>query len=88
MSYSVDVNVPLYASDQANPRHQEALHFLRSRASDPELFCISWPTLRSFDGRIFHTISDNRFSESIPSKPLIGFESSDYEFDPKKALGR
>lgn len=38
MSYSADVNVLLYASDQASPRHHEAIRFLRNRASDPELF--------------------------------------------------
>jgi len=38
MSYSVDVNVLLYASDQASPRYDKAIQFLQSRASDPELF--------------------------------------------------
>ena len=41
MSYSVDVNVLLYASDQANPYNEEAMRFLQIRASDPELFCIA-----------------------------------------------
>ncbi len=48
MSYSVDVNVLLYASDQANTRYNKAIQFLRSRESDPELFCISWPTLMAY----------------------------------------
>ena len=48
MSYSVDVNVLLYASDQASPNYDKALQFLQSRASDPELFCISWPTLMAY----------------------------------------
>lgn len=48
MSYSVDVNVLLYASDQASPRYDRALQFLQSRASDPELFCISWPTMMAY----------------------------------------
>ena len=48
MSYSVDVNVLLYASDQANPKHAEAIQFLLNRASDPELFCISWSTLMAY----------------------------------------
>ena len=48
MSYSVDVNVLLYASDQASHRHDEAIHFLLNRASDPELFCISWSTLMAY----------------------------------------
>ena len=48
MSYSVDVNVLLYASDQANHRHDQAIQFLLSRASDPELFCILWSTLTAY----------------------------------------
>jgi len=48
MSYSVDANVLLYASDQANSRHAEAIQFLLNRASDPELFCISWSTLMAY----------------------------------------
>ena len=48
MSYSVDVNVLLYASDQANPRYDRALQFLLNRASDPELFCIAWSTLMGY----------------------------------------
>jgi toxin-antitoxin system PIN domain toxin len=48
MSYSVDVNVLLYASDQANPRYEKAIHFLQDRASDPELFCIAWSTVMAY----------------------------------------
>ena len=48
MSYSVDVNVLLYASDQTNPRHDQAMQFLLNRASDPELFCIAWSTLMGY----------------------------------------
>jgi toxin-antitoxin system PIN domain toxin len=48
MSYSVDVNVLLYASDQAGPRYDEAIQFLLNRASDPELFCVCWTTLMSY----------------------------------------
>jgi len=48
MSYSVDVNVLLYASDTSSPKHPEAIRFLKQRASDPDLFCIAWPTLIAF----------------------------------------
>jgi len=48
MSYSVDVNVLLYASDTSSPKHAEAIRFLKQRASDPDLFCIAWPTLIAF----------------------------------------
>jgi toxin-antitoxin system PIN domain toxin len=48
VSYSVDVNVLVYASDQSNPRHATASRFLKDRASDPEIFCVAWPTLMSY----------------------------------------
>ena len=48
MSYSVDVNVLLYASDTSSPRHPEAIRFLEQRASDPDLFCLAWPTLIAY----------------------------------------
>ena len=48
MSYSVDVNVLLYASDTSSPKHAEAIRFLKQRASDPDLFCIAWATLIAF----------------------------------------
>ncbi len=48
MSYSVDANVLLYASDRSSPKHPEAIRFLKQRASDPDLFCIAWSTLIAF----------------------------------------
>ena len=48
MSYSVDVNVLLYASNRASPRHQSAKRFLDSRATDPDLFCIASLTVMSY----------------------------------------
>ena len=48
MSYSVDVNILLYASDSSSPRQAAAGHFLEQRGSDPDLFCIAWPTLMAF----------------------------------------
>ena len=48
MSYSVDVNVLLYASDTSSDRHGAAHRFLRSCASTPEVVCLTWPTLMSY----------------------------------------
>lgn len=48
MSYSVDANVLLYASDRASQSHGAAIGFLESRAMDPELFCVAWTTLMSY----------------------------------------
>src|SRR5262249_12469916 len=48
VSSSVDVNLLLYASDEASPRYAAAREFLDRRAADPELFCLAWPTLMSY----------------------------------------
>jgi predicted nucleic acid-binding protein len=46
MSYSVDVNVLLYASDKSSDRHDAARRFLQSCASTPELLCLTWPRIQ------------------------------------------
>ena len=48
MSYSLDVNVLLYASDRSSDRHDPARQFLDRCAAGPELFCLTWPTLMSY----------------------------------------
>ncbi len=48
MSYAIDVNLLLYASDKSGPWHAKAISFLEQRTADPELFCIAWITLMSY----------------------------------------
>ena len=48
MSYSIDVNILLYASDRSSQKHQAALRFLESRSSEGELFCLAWPVMMSY----------------------------------------
>jgi uncharacterized protein len=48
VSYSIDVNVLLYASDQSSDRHERASRFLESCAAGPEILCLTWPTLMSY----------------------------------------
>lgn len=48
MSYSVDVNVLLYASDRSSRRFEAARQFLDSCVASPEVFCLAWPTLMSY----------------------------------------
>ena len=48
MSYSLDVNVLLYASDRSSDRHLRARRFVESCAAGPEILCLPWPTLMSF----------------------------------------
>ena len=60
MSYSVDVNILLYATDRSSPYHGRAREFVVGRAGDPDIFCIAWMTVMSFlristHSRIFDT---------------------------------
>lgn len=48
MSYSLDVNVLLYASDRSSDRYTQARGFLDSCVGSPEVLCLAWPTLMSY----------------------------------------
>lgn len=48
MSYSVDANVLLYASDERSPFHARAAEFLATCAAGTESFCLTWPTLMAY----------------------------------------
>ena len=48
MSFAVDVNVLLYASDTGSPYAARAGDFLAERTSSREVFCLAWPTILSY----------------------------------------
>ncbi len=48
MSYSVDVNILLYASDSSSRHNTAALRFLEERSSETELFCLAWPVIMAY----------------------------------------
>ena len=48
MSYSVDVNILLYASDAASPFGPRAKAFLADCVAGGDLFCLAWPTVVSY----------------------------------------
>lgn len=48
MSYAVDVNILLYASDTESPFSSRAVSFLEECAQRPEVFCIAWTTLMGY----------------------------------------
>ena len=54
MSYSLDVNLLLYASDTSSPWHDRARSFLVGRVSDPDLLCLSWLTLLGYQRMATH----------------------------------
>ena len=54
MSYTIDVNVLVYASDQESPFHAAAATFLRERAEDPDIFCLTWPVIMGYLRLVTH----------------------------------
>lgn len=48
MSFAIDVNVLLYASDSSSPVHQKARRFIEECAAREEVFYVAWTTLFSY----------------------------------------
>ena len=48
MSFGIDVNILLYASDQGCPQHARSVDFLQSCAAGGQVFCLAWLTLMSY----------------------------------------
>ena len=48
MSYAVDVNALLYASDRSSVHNARAREFLAECAAGPEVMCVAWPTVMSY----------------------------------------
>ncbi len=48
MSFALDVNILLYASDSGSPYHRKARSFLEECMQGRELFCLAWPTVMGY----------------------------------------
>lgn len=48
MSYSLDANLLLYASNSGDPKHKAAADFLKNRTRDMDLMCLTWPVLMAY----------------------------------------
>ncbi len=48
MSYSLDANILIYASNAGCPEHEVALRFLGDCAQDTDLMCLTWPALMAY----------------------------------------
>ncbi|MBN1960675.1 MAG: PIN domain-containing protein [Deltaproteobacteria bacterium] len=48
MSYSIDVNILLYASNKNCVEHERAAKFLQGCARNHELFCLAWQTIMAY----------------------------------------
>lgn len=48
MSFAIDVNLLVYASDTESPFQEKASAFLERCVSGDEVFCVGWPTLMGY----------------------------------------
>ena len=48
MSFGIDVNILLYASDASSPLHRKAGDFLAQCAGGREVFCLAWVTVMGY----------------------------------------
>ena len=48
MSFALDLNVLIYASDASSPCYEAASEFLERCAAGPELVHLAWPTLLGY----------------------------------------
>ena len=48
MSYSIDANILIYASDESSHQHEKACAFLQKCATNPDLLCLTWHTLFAY----------------------------------------
>jgi hypothetical protein len=48
VSYSLDANILLYASDESSPQSRRATEFLKECFEEPDLLCLAWPTLMAY----------------------------------------
>lgn len=48
MSFAIDVNILLHASDADSPLNPSAVQFLQRCALEGEVFCLAWPTIMGY----------------------------------------
>lgn len=48
MSFGIDVNILLYASDESSQLHHKAVTFIERCANGDEVFCLAWVTVMSY----------------------------------------
>jgi toxin-antitoxin system PIN domain toxin len=48
VSFAIDVNILLYASDTGSACHARARRFIEACMTQQEVFCLGWPTVMSY----------------------------------------
>lgn len=69
MSYSVDANIFLYASDRDSSCHASAQQFLQSCTINSEPWYVAWPTLMAYLRVATHP---RVFSHPLPPQEALG----------------
>jgi uncharacterized protein len=54
VSFAVDVNVLLYASDRSSPFAARAVEFLETCAAGSDVWCLAWPTVMGYLRMVTH----------------------------------
>ena len=89
MSFAIDVNILLYASDTGSPHFERAKSFIESCIAQREIFYVGWPTVMSYLRIATHpAVFDHPLSpdeamaniESLRDLPHARFLSEDEEF--------
>jgi len=89
MSFAIDVNVLLYASDTSSPHSDRARSFIDSCMAQNEVFCLGWPTVMSYLRIATHpAVFDHPLStdeamaniETLLNLPHVRFLSEDEGF--------
>ncbi len=73
MSYAIDVNVLLHASDETSPHARQANAFLARRTMAREVCCLAWTTVMSYLRLATHT---GVFSQPLsPQEAMANIEA-------------
>jgi toxin-antitoxin system PIN domain toxin len=89
MSFAIDVNILLYASDTGSPHFERAKAFIESCIAQREVFYVGWPTVMSYLRIATHpAVFDHPLSpdeamaniESLHNLPHARFLSEDEGF--------
>jgi predicted nucleic acid-binding protein len=48
MSFGIDANILLYASDRSSPLYERAARFVAECAAGPEICCLPWPAAMAY----------------------------------------
>jgi hypothetical protein len=89
MSFALDVNILLYASDTSSPHHEQAKSFIESCIAGQEVFYLGWPTMMGYLRIATHSaVFDHPLSpeeamantDTLLDLPHVRFLSEDEEF--------